>query len=48
MEMRVAIEEWLLAFPDFVLTPGGVVEWSTGALRGPRRLPLTLKPNPQK
>jgi cytochrome P450 len=48
MEMRVAIEEWLLKFPDFVLTPGGVVEWSTGALRGPRRLPLTLKPNLQE
>jgi cytochrome P450 len=46
MEMRVAIEEWLLKFPDFVLTPGAVVEWSAGAVRGPRRLPLTLTPMP--
>ena len=42
MEMRVAIEEWLLAFPDFVLTPGAVVEWSAGVVRGPRQLPITL------
>lgn len=47
MEMRVAIEEWLRAFPDFVLTPGAVVEWSAGGVRGPRRLPLTLMPDAQ-
>jgi cytochrome P450 len=45
MEIRVAIEEWLRAFPDFVLAPGAAVEWSVGTVRGPRRLPLTLKPD---
>jgi cytochrome P450 len=45
MEMRVAIEEWLRRFPDFVLAPDAVIEWSVGQIRGPRRLPLTLMPN---
>jgi cytochrome P450 len=42
MEMRVAIEEWLARFPDFVLTPGAVVKWSAGTVRGPRQLPITF------
>ncbi len=42
MEMRVALEEWLGKFPDFALAPGAAVEWSTGPIRGPRQLPLTL------
>jgi cytochrome P450 len=44
MEMRVALEEWLAKFPDFVLTPGAAVKWSAGTVRGPRRLPITLGP----
>ena len=44
MEMRVALEEWLGKFPDFVLTPGAVVKWSAGTVRGPRQLPITLGP----
>jgi cytochrome P450 len=44
MEMRVALEEWLAKFPDFALTPGAVVKWSAGTVRGPRQLPLTLGP----
>jgi cytochrome P450 len=42
MEMCVALEEWLGKFPDFVLTPGAVVKWSAGTVRGPRQLPITL------
>lgn len=44
MEMRVALEEWLARFPDFVLAPGAEVKWSAGTVRGPRRLPLMLGP----
>jgi cytochrome P450 len=44
MEMRVALEEWLGKFPDFVLTPGAAVKWSAGTVRGPRQLPITLGP----
>jgi len=42
MEMRVALEEWLGKFPDFTLTPGAVVKWSMGTVRGPRQLPITF------
>jgi cytochrome P450 len=44
MEMRVALEEWLGKFPDFTLTPGSVVKWSAGTVRGPRQLPITFGP----
>lgn len=43
MELRVAVEEWLRAFPDFMLSPGAVVTWSSGAVRGPRQLPVTIR-----
>jgi cytochrome P450 len=42
MELRVAIEEWLLAFPDFELKKESVVEWTSGVVRGPRRIPVTI------
>jgi hypothetical protein len=41
-EMRVALEEWLGKFLDLALTPGAVVKWSAGTVRGPRQLPITL------
>jgi cytochrome P450 len=44
MEIRVALEEWLGKFPDFVLSPGAVVTWSAGTVRGPRQIPITLRP----
>ena len=47
MEMRVALEEWLGKFPDFELTPGALVKWSAGTVRGPRQLPITLGPRRQ-
>jgi cytochrome P450 len=40
MEMRVAVEEFLRRIPEFRLA--GKTEWSQGAIRGPRRLPITL------
>jgi cytochrome P450 len=42
MEIRVAIEEWLSRIPTFRLDPAGIVTWSKGTVRGPRRLPLLL------
>jgi cytochrome P450 len=41
--MTIAIEEWLSRFPDFALTQGGHTTWSEGTVRGPRRLPITIK-----
>ena len=40
MELRVALEEWMAAFPDFELADPDTVTWSTGQVRGPRQLPL--------
>jgi cytochrome P450 len=42
MEITVALQEWLAKIPDFALVPDGVVEWSAGAVRGPRTLPLVF------
>jgi cytochrome P450 len=43
MEIRVALEEWIGQFPDFVLSPGAIVKWSAGTVRGPRQIPVTLR-----
>lgn len=42
MEMRVALEAWLAAFPDFELADPAAVRWSEGQVRGPRTLPITI------
>ncbi|MEY2422008.1 MAG: hypothetical protein QOI95_2075 [Acidimicrobiaceae bacterium] len=42
MELRVALEVWLNAFPDFELADPLAVHWSGGQVRGPRRLPIRL------
>lgn len=42
MEMRVAIEEWIKAFPSFTLADPDAVTWSAGQVRGPRVLPITI------
>jgi cytochrome P450 len=44
LELRVAVEEFLARVPDFELADpsGDDVEWSTGQIRGPRRLPLRV------
>jgi cytochrome P450 len=42
MEIRVAVEEWLGEFPDFTLSPGAVVKWSSGSVRGPLQIPVTI------
>jgi cytochrome P450 len=40
MEMTVAVEEFLKRIPEFHLS--GKTEWSQGAIRGPRRLPIAF------
>jgi cytochrome P450 len=42
MELRVALEVWLDAFPRFELADPDAVRWSGGQVRGPRRLPVRV------
>ncbi len=42
MELRVALEEWLKAIPDFSLADPDSVTWAGGQVRGPRRLPVVF------
>jgi cytochrome P450 len=42
MELRVALEAWLDAFPVFRLADPDAVRWSGGQVRGPRVLPLRV------
>jgi cytochrome P450 len=41
-ELRVALEVWLEAFPEFSLADPEAVRWSGGQVRGPRTLPLRV------
>jgi cytochrome P450 len=42
MELRVALEVWLQAFPSFELADPDAVVWAGGQVRGPRRLPVRI------
>ncbi len=42
MEMLVAFQEWLDAFPDYTLDPDGETTWANGQVRGPRSIPVLL------
>lgn len=42
MELRIALEELVAAFPRFRLDDSVTMRWSTGQVRGPRELPLVL------
>jgi cytochrome P450 len=42
MELRVALEVWLDAFPVFSLDDPAAVRWSGGQVRGPRTLPVRV------
>ncbi len=42
MELRVSLEEWLAAIPEFRLAPGAEVTWAGGQVRGPRSIPVVL------
>ena len=42
MELRVALEEWMAAIPEFELEDPGAVTWAGGQVRGPRSVPVTF------
>jgi hypothetical protein len=42
MELHVALEAWLEAFPSFELADPAAVRWSAGQVRGPRVLPIRV------
>jgi len=42
LELTVALQEWLRAFPNYSLDPDRKTEWANGQVRGPRNLPLLL------
>jgi len=44
LELLVALQEWLRAFPDYELDPERETEWANGQVRGPRYLPVLLDP----
>jgi len=43
LELTVAIEEFLAAYPRFRVADAEEVVWSVGQVRGPRRLPLVIE-----
>lgn len=42
LEMLVAFQEWLRAFPNYTLDPAQETLWANGQIRGPRFLPVAL------
>jgi cytochrome P450 len=42
MELRIALEVWLERVPSFTLADPGAVTWSSGQIRGPRKLPIRI------
>ncbi len=42
LEMLVAFQEWLRAFPNYSLNPDKKTTWANGQVRGPRVLPVLL------
>ncbi len=44
LEMRVALEEWLKAFPDFELAGEEPIHWSWGQVRGPEAVHIRIGP----
>jgi cytochrome P450 len=42
LELVVALQEWLRAFPHYELDPAGDTTWANGQVRGPRNIPVLL------
>ena len=42
LEMLVAFQEWLRAFPNYSLDPNKKTTWANGQVRGPRQIPVLL------
>ena len=45
LELTVALQEWLRAFPGYSLDSANETTWAPGQIRGPRQLPVLLTPN---
>ncbi len=43
MELLVALQEWIGAFPNYTLDNRGPVTWANGQVRGPRSVPVRLR-----
>jgi cytochrome P450 len=44
LELVVALQEWLRAFPDYTLDTTKETTWANGQVRGPRNIPVILNP----
>jgi cytochrome P450 len=42
LELTVALQEWLRAFPGYTLDPEHPTTWANGQVRGPRTIPVLL------
>ncbi|MGB0114703.1 MAG: cytochrome P450 [Ilumatobacteraceae bacterium] len=42
LELTVALQEWLRAFPNYALDPTAPTTWANGQIRGPRSIPVLL------
>ncbi len=42
VELTVALQEWVRAFPNYVLDESKKTTWANGQVRGPRKLPVVL------
>ena len=42
LELRVALEEWLLVMPHFHLTSPESIEWTVGQTRGPEHVQIAV------
>ena len=42
LELTVALQEWIRAFPDHSLDPDRDTTWANGQVRGPRSIPVLL------
>lgn len=42
LELSVALQEWLRAFPGYELDPTRATTWANGQVRGPRNIPVLL------
>jgi len=42
LELLVALQEWVRAFPNYSLDTGQETTWANGQIRGPRNVPVNL------
>jgi hypothetical protein len=42
LELLVALQEWVRAFPNYSLDPSQRTTWANGQIRGPRNVPVIL------